>query len=299
MKRWIGLLCLFSLYSCGQTQSISTPASDAEAVHFSVLTFNVAARPGRGDKELERVLPLIGQKLDAFEISGVQECLSKCELLLNASKAPYKSYFKDKIGGIFPTNSGLASLSKYPIIEVKKRYYLAQAELSDQIAIKAILLIRYNIAGHTVDVYNTNMQPGDSQHAQTARTLQAAELIQMVLTESPPTNAVIIHGDFNMGPKRPGKTWSKYDPQHYNSQADMLARTTVFSGIMQSLALRDASDFVFGPKLDHIDRILFRSGSNTVFKPVGWDDKSDVFVDAEGHPLSDNTPVAVRFEMQE
>lgn len=262
MKRWMGLLCLFSLYTSGSVsagQKVETPLT------FSVLSYQVQS--SSQDK-----LPMIGGKLDAFDIAGIQGCFASCDALLAAAHHPNKYYFSERPHWWNRANSGLASLSNFPLIEVKKLYYKAQADFVDESAAKGLLLMRYNVNGHVLDVYNTQMQAGEGNLDIAARQFQVLELMKYLQTESPEDHSVILIGDFNMGSVKPT--------------------------IKEKLKLQDSSDALPQWWVDQLDRVLFRSGSNTVFKPIAWKDMSDEFVDAEGRPLSDSAPIAVQFELE-
>src|SRR6478736_1074397 len=106
MKRWIGLLCLFSLYSTGSF-------AQTKPVRFSVLTYSVESGGPDSIEQLKRNLPIIGEKLNAFDIAGIQGCFNWCDLLLAAAQHPNKFYFKERPHWWNRTNSGLASLSNF------------------------------------------------------------------------------------------------------------------------------------------------------------------------------------------
>ncbi len=263
MKRWMGLLCLFSLHYGGSglaAEHAGTPLT------FSVLTYQVQTASPEN-------LPVIGRKLDDFDIAGVQGCFSSCGILLAAAHHPNKYYFNERPFWWKRSNSGLASLSNFPLIEVKKVYYKAQAGFLNPDASKGILLMRYDVNGHILDVYNTQIQAGQEQLDVAARQFQALELVQYVNVESPPEHTVVLIGDFNLGKSKQPTIKSK-------------------------LKLQDPAETLYGWFENPFDRVLFRSGSNTVFKPIAWKDLSDVFVDAAGAPLSQSAPIAVEFSLE-
>jgi len=186
MKKWIGVLGLLSLCSCGLPDSKSSSMSeDKVRTSFSILTYNVQSRPILDYARTRRNLAQIGAKLDDFDIVGIQECFSRCELLLNASQLSSQYYFQDREHWWSLANSGLAGLSRFPLLEVKKQFFKSQANIADPLASKGILLLRYLVDGKTVDVYNTQLQAGSSQCAQKARQQQAEELVTFVGRESP------------------------------------------------------------------------------------------------------------------
>lgn len=262
MKRWLGLLCLFSLYSSGSARAAENSGTP---LTFSVLTYQVQSASSEN-------MPVIGHKLDDFDIAGIQGCFAQCESLLNAAHHPNKYYFNERPSWWHRSNSGLASLSNFPLIEVKKLHYKAQVNLVNDDTSKGILLMRYDVNGHILDLYNTQMQPGEEKLNAAARQFQTLELVQYVGLESPPEHTVILIGDFNMSGTKPT--------------------------IKSKLNLQDPAESLHGWLDNQFDRVLFRSGSNTVFKPIAWKDMSEVFVDAGGVPLAASAPIAVHFSLE-
>lgn len=263
MKRWMGLLCLFSLHY-GAPGLAAEPAETP--LTFSVLTYQVQTASSTN-------LPLIGSKLDDFDIAGIQGCFTSCDVLLAASHHPNKFYFNERPFWWKRSNSGLASLSNFPLIEVKKIYYKAQASFVDDKEAKGVLLMRYDVNGHILDVYNTQIEAGQDQLNLAARQFQALELVQYVNAESPEEHTVVLIGDFAVGKSKQPLIKSK-------------------------LKLQDPAETLFGWFENPFDRVLFRSGSNTVFKPIAWKDLSQEFVDGNGAPLSRSAPIAVQFSLE-
>ncbi len=165
-------------------------------------------------------------------------------------------------------------------------FFRAKAEIADRVASKGVLLTQWLIHQSVIDVYTTHMQACSSPAAQGARIRQMKELVKFVNQHSPPSHLVILSGDFNMGPRRDGKVWSDYKPNHYSSQNDMLQRTAVFEELTKELNLTDVSDQLLGPHLDHIERVLYRSGTQGHLTPHRWHDLPAEFVDSQGQPLS-------------
>lgn len=282
--------------SCGsEAPRAFSDLSTSQSRAFTVLTYNVQARPVLDRQRARRNLPKIGMLLRQFDVVGAQECFANCKLLLEAADHPSKAYFSQRKRWWSLANSGLAALGRLPLLEVRTEFYDERAELADRVASKGILLTRYALDDVLLDVYDTHMQAGHSAPAAAARRGQADQLVRFVSMNSPPEHAVIVLGDFNMGPHRPGRDWQAYEPLHYSSASDAEERTTTFRDMMQALQLSDASDSLFGPRYDHIDRILFRSPAGGHVVPVTWEDRSPDFVDEGGRRLSDGAPIAVQF----
>jgi endonuclease/exonuclease/phosphatase family metal-dependent hydrolase len=262
MKRWLVLLCLLSLYVSGSRQALGSQKSPRT---FTVLTYQVQSASAEN-------LARIGSKLNDFDIAGIQACFASCDILLDAAHHPNKYYFNRHSQGGDHSNSGLASLSNFPLIEVKQLHYKVQANVDSESGSKGILLMRYSVHGSILDVYNTQVQPGIQQLDVATRQFQALELIRYVSGESPAEHAVVLISDFN------------------------LASTE--AAIKAKLQLQEPGDFLSAWLPNASERVLFRSGSNTVFKPIAWQDVSKEFVDDAGLPLSSSSPVVVSFSFE-
>jgi endonuclease/exonuclease/phosphatase family metal-dependent hydrolase len=279
------------------TAATASSASPSNVVDLSLLTYNVQARPVLDDRRARRNLPVVGELLNEFDIAGVQECFSHADLLLGATTHPTHFYFDHREHWYSLANSGLLSVARFPAREIATVHYSREWEWGDFVASKGIVLLSLDVQGHVVDVYNTHMQAGASDGAASAREVQGRELVQFVQAHSPRSHSVILHGDFNMGPARPGKAFADFSPQHYASEDDMQKRTRVFSAMAHDLELADVSDTLFGPTMDYIDRVLYRAADGDTLVPTEWRDNGSRFVDSAGAPLSDSAPVSVRFHL--
>lgn len=264
-----------------------------EGNSFSILTYNVQARPILDDLRARRNLPIIGEKLNAFDLAGVQECFSHGSLLLGAADHESRITFKGRQHWWSIANSGLLSFSRFPVRESKNLFFQHKGEIADTVASKGILLTRCEISGELLDVYNTHMQAGNSASAQESRALQATELVDFIERNSPPGHAVILHGDFNMGPPRA----AHLSPSpHYATPEDEAARTAVFARMQGRLRMLDVAETLHGSAGDDIDRILYRSGTKLHIRPVNLTNHDAEFRDAGGASLSDSPPISARFE---
>lgn len=260
---------------------------------FSILTYNVQARPFLDDLRARRNLPIIGENLNAFELAGVQECFSHGNLLLGAADHESRIAFQGRQHWWSLANSGLASFSRFPVRETKTLFFRHKGEIADSVASKGVLLMRCKISGEILDVYNTHMQAGNSASAQEARAGQAMELADFIERNSPPAHAVILHGDFNMSPPR---TAHSSPSPHYANAEDEAVRTAIFAGMQGRLRLRDVAETLNGSAGDDIDRILYRSGTRLQITPVKLTHHDTEFRDAGGASLSDSPPISARFD---
>ena len=270
------------------------PEAGVGPAEFSVATYNVQARPWFDDAAEK--LPQIAPKLGAFDIACVQECFQRSHLLLD--QAPFKNFAY--FGGLMKpwklANSGLATLTNLPMGEATMAHYRAHGEFQNRVASKGILLTRLQVGGLPLDVYNTHMEAGDRSEAQTARHAQAREVIAFVQQHSPPDRALILTGDFNMSPTRPGKVFDPNRRGHYSTEEDMKSRNAAFDTLQEGLGLRDAHDTLLGPVSDDIERFLFRDGAAARLVPL--EIRSDPsFTRSDGSALSDGAPHVARFRI--
>ena len=103
------------------------------------------------------------------------------------------------------TGSGLASLSRHPV--VKEEFYSYKSSSSvDRLSNKGVLLTRILCnSNFEIDFYNTHLQASYLYRHQNAKTRirQLHELSEFVHTHSTPKNLVIILGDFNFKENTP------------------------------------------------------------------------------------------------
>jgi len=177
---------------------------------------------------------------------------------------------------------------------IQNHFFQHKGEIADSVASKGILLMRCEISGEILDVYNTHMQAGNSASAQEARALQALELVDFIERNSPPGHAVVLHGDFNMRPPRA----SHLSPApHYATPEDEAAQAAVFARMQDSLRMRDVAETLNGSPGDDIDRFLYRSGTTLQITPVNLTNHDAEFRDAGGARLSDSPPISARFDL--
>ncbi|MCA9506830.1 MAG: endonuclease/exonuclease/phosphatase family protein [Myxococcales bacterium] len=257
----------------------------------------------------------------------------KYDLLTENLQHKHKFYLSKKrplfLLNTFLTNSGLAVFSKFPIVSSKYTFYEAIANClptqcaGDMLASKGVIMTRLNIDGAIIDVYNTHMHAGDKIVEHEARLKQIKQLINFINDNSSPDSSVILMGDFNMSPKREGKTRKQLKPSgHYSDQEDMIRRTSAFDQLIKGLGFTDAIDSITENKNvtaickenyekitskkakggtcrqqpDEIDRILYRPGKYKL-KLLGLRKDADRFLNDKGKRLSDGNPNVAIFQL--
>ena len=272
-------------------------------VEFTVATYNIQGRPVIDDTQGK--FPEIGRRSNRFDIVGFQECFVNYDYLWRTLNHPVKVFDGTFRGITKPVGSGLSTVGSFPLNEVVQMHFSSKGELQNRPASKGILLVRFDIGGHNVDVYNTHMEAGSSEDAQEARWLQVEELVGFVADNSPPEHSVIFLGDFNMSPLR-----------DYHDDDTVTSRQLGFQAMMDGLGegFYDASDEVqgvpdpetvgegdpawFRSGVENVDRVLYRAGQGASLIPLQWERLREEFRDDEGNYLSDHDPISVRFLLE-
>lgn len=262
---------------------------------LDVLTYNVQMRPvlDQNIYKGRRISP----KLNAYDIALLQESFAEKAVLMEQARHAYKAHFTARRGAAL-VDSGLSTLSRYPVVETITEHYRSYAGIADGVASKGMMLTRIRVGEAIVDVYNTHMQAGDSDDENRARLAQATQLIEFVNRNSTKANGILIIGDFNMGPVRPGRMFRDFHPNHYANRRDMLLRTNSFQTIVDNLGLTDVQDMLMNEKVDDIERMLFRNGCGVTITPMATRKDTRDFVDEKGRKLSDSSPLVTTFKIE-
>jgi endonuclease/exonuclease/phosphatase family metal-dependent hydrolase len=265
------------------------------ATEFTLLSYNVQARPWLDDagEKLPKIAPL----LDGYDVVALQECFQQHRLVWAGTSHPNKVHFGRLAHPFKLAGPGLALLSRLPVGAVVTEHFTRNGELQNRVASKGIALVRVHAGGWVVDVYNTHMEAGGRPEAQPARMAQALQVVDFVTRHSPPAHGVVLCGDFNMMPLRPEKAPEDYRPGHFDNLEDLAGRTAAFQAMFEGLGLRDASDELFGPTRDDIERFLFRAPEGGVMTPLSLEQDTNRFRRADGSSLSDGSPYIARFRL--
>jgi endonuclease/exonuclease/phosphatase family metal-dependent hydrolase len=269
-------------------------AAAPAATEITLASYNVQARPYLDEATVK--LPQISPRLNAFDVAMIQECFERHDLLWSQAEHPNKAYFGRLDVPWRPVGSGLSAFSRLPVSGVEHYHYAVAGEFQNQLASKGMQLVRLVVGGMTVDVYNTHMEAGDLPEAHVARDAQAREMVSFVEAQSPESHAVILTGDFNMGPKQD----RPYDPDrrgHYSTAEDRDTRAASFAIIVDSLGVRNAQIELDGEIKEDIEHFLYRDGTGVKLTPLSLA-RDDTFADANGHRLSDGAPLVARFRVE-
>jgi len=244
-----------------------------------VLTYNVAGLPeGLSASRPVQNLPLIGARLNRFDLALIQEDFAYAELLRKHVRLPYSSRAFVR-GERYDFGDGLSQFGRDEFDEPERITWASCHGFTgfyfDCLTPKGVSFTRVRLSDNaTLDVYNLHMDAGRSAGDQTARE-QQLEQLQRLIRERSAGRAVLIGGDFNL------------------TTTDS-ARLRAFE---RETGTRDACARLGCPEPGRIDRILSRSSERISLTPKRWRvDRS--FVNERGEALSDHMPVAVEFELE-
>ena len=244
-----------------------------------VVTINVAGLPeGMSRSRPVKNLPLIGERLNDYDLAFVQEDFAYPSLLRTRLRLPYQSKGFVR-GNRYDFGDGLSLFSRRVFSEPSRTAWTACHGVTDSffdcLTPKGFTTTTLELApGASLDVVNVHLDAGFSPNDRKARAAQLEQLAR-ALGSASRDRALLVAGDFNL------------------SSAELAA----LDELERNMGLRDACRALSCREPRRIDRVLHRSSSSLVLVPIAWRvDPS--FVDAEGLPLSDHSAVAVTFRWQ-
>ena len=267
----IALVFTFALVSLFGSGSVAHAANV-----LRVVTYNVAGLPeGMSRSHPVRNLPLIGKRLNEYDLALVQEDFAYPSLVRQFLRLPHQS--KPFVrGDRYHFGDGLSVFSRLPFAEPTRTAWAECHGVTDSffdcLTPKGVLRTSVELSpGLALDVYDVHLDAGWSPADRLARAAQLEQLTRAIRSHSA-DRAVLVAGDFNLS----------------STELDALDRLEREVGVRDVCRALDCSE----PR--RIDRILFRSSGALELVPTAWRvDKG--FVDASGRPLSDHAAVAVTF----
>jgi endonuclease/exonuclease/phosphatase family metal-dependent hydrolase len=244
---------------------------------FRLATYNVAGLP-EGISQVHPVvnLPVVGKRLNAYDLALVQEDFAYPELLRKNLVLPYRSAAFAR-GDALHFGDGLSQFGRQPFGEVVRVPWSACHGIVDSyfdcLTPKGLAMIRVEVTPHAfVDVYNVHLDAGASKEDAAARAKQLAQLFETVRNLSA-DHAVAVGGDFNL----------------------TLAERPLLYELARAVGLVDVCARLSCAEPWRLDRVLTRGSPALGLEPRSWRlDHS--FRDAQGRPLSDHLLVAVELE---
>ena len=270
--RWFGALVGFALLL--PTANVAATSGSGT---LRVVTYNVAGLPeGISESHPIANLPVIGERLNRYDLALVQEDFAYAKALRAKLRLPYQSRPFER-GERYDFGDGLSTFSRFRFTEPDRTAWRScngfTGDYFDCLTPKGFTRTTLELDdGASLDVYDVHLDAGFSDGDRGARTAQLDQLGAAVLRYST-ERAVLVGGDFNL-------------------DADELPKLEHFA---TTTGLADACLTLRCPDRARIDRVLFRSSPAVLVKAVRWR-VAGGFLDSKGAPLSDHAPVAVDFE---
>lgn len=279
-RAWLGGVSVACALAVGAaSHARAEPQPGLRDGRFEVLTYNVAGLPeGLSNVHPIANLPLIGARLNQFDLVFVQEDFAYPELLRQRLLLPYRSAAFVR-GDVLHFGDGLSLFSRLPLAEVERGPWSACHGVVDSyfdcLTPKGYAFSRVELSpGVSVDAYDVHLDAGASEGDVTARRAQLEQLVEAMRRISA-DRPLILAGDFNLTQRE--------QPE--------------FRRLLGSLGVVDACEALRCAQRSRLDRVLFRSSERLRLMPRGWR-LAPGFRDAQGRPLSDHEPVAVVFRWQ-
>lgn len=259
----------------------SGDGSVPSAGSLRVLTYNVHGLPSAitGDDTPGRMVQIAPLLVD-FDLVGLQEDFDEANhaTLVEPAPQPVQDWFGEKKDDTRAYGSGLALLGPGAATLVHHQHYSACNGVtdgaSDCLASKGFQLLRLDLGGVELDVYNTHMEAGGGEEDDAARTVHVDELLA-AMDEHSADRPVLFMGDTNLNDD---------DPEDL---VEVLR--------LKAAGLRDACDEVGCPEPGRIDRVMLRDGGGVALQAASWQ-VTPGFEDAQGVPLSDHEPIEVQVD---
>jgi endonuclease/exonuclease/phosphatase family metal-dependent hydrolase len=272
VKHWFSAL----LVVLASTFGLAFSAVAAPNGRLRVLTYNVAGLPeGISRSSPLANHPLIGERLNQYDLALVQEDFAYARELREKIGLPYQSqpFVREQRVDF---GDGLSVFSRFHFPEPRRTPWSSchgiTGHFFDCLTPKGFSVTTLEL-GHGVplDVWNVHLDAGFSAGDRAARASQLEQLAAAVRLHSS-DRALIVAGDFNLS----------------SAELDQLRL------FQRATATRDACRATRCPQPWRIDRVLFRPSKALPLAAARWR-LPPGFVDARGAPLSDHAPVAVDF----
>jgi endonuclease/exonuclease/phosphatase family metal-dependent hydrolase len=173
------------------------------------ITYNICALPDlvtveRDLAPAEKRMPVIGEKLKAYEIIGVQEAFIQERFLMERRLQVYYAVYGGATGRVRTPGSGVAIFSKWrPVKSVYEKW--EQSKGYDSLSGKGFVMATIPITdGLAVDVYDFHAQAGNPE----IRTTNYHQLDTALQRYSIGTGRpIVVMGDFNCEVDEPECDW--------------------------------------------------------------------------------------------
>ncbi|MCH7232708.1 hypothetical protein L0U85_17890 [Glycomyces sp. L485] len=274
---------------------LAAPASAQEAPggSLSVLTYNIAGLPlGLGEGDPETNTPIIGSRLDPYDIVHVQEDFNYHASLYEADDHAHRT---PTSGGV-PFGDGLNTLSHLPFEDFERvKWDDCSSGSGDCLTPKGFTFMRARLAeGAWVDLYNLHTDAGVKSGDLAARRANLAQVSAFMESHSA-GNAVIVYGDTNTRYTREGDDIAAFAAANGLSDpwVDLVRGGDAPDKGEEAIVCDDAT---VSASCEVVDKVLYRGGEHVGLEAVAYRNDDGAFRDANDEPLSDHYPIAVDFD---
>jgi len=264
------------------------------ATEFTAVAYNVQARPVFDDSEYK--FARMPKVLEPYDIITFQEMFKDHDLMYAGLSHPVKVYHSTLLNWWRIVGSGLGTVSRFPLEKADAIVFQHAGDFQNKPASKGVLFTRFLVGGNPLDVYTTHKAAGRKEESTRDKPRQAAELVEFVKKNSPPENAVIVLGDFNLRFGNRGEA-PRPIPAEPPATFEGMPIEDVIGAICAHLNLKDMSWEVNGKPTDDPDHILFRSGTKATLTPLSCVSDGPEFYDENKKELSDHVPVIGKFRI--
>eukprot|EP01112_Ceratiomyxa_fruticulosa_P014964 TRINITY_DN4346_c0_g3_i1.p1 TRINITY_DN4346_c0_g3~~TRINITY_DN4346_c0_g3_i1.p1 ORF type:complete len:261 (-),score=32.46 TRINITY_DN4346_c0_g3_i1:81-863(-) len=258
-------------------------------VSVSVLLWNVWNLPSflsdHRSKERARIIAT-SRIFENYDVVILNEAfINKGELLRNKVH-PYIATLERRWNSIF--DSGIVVLSKYPIMEIFREYFVDRTGW-DCFCSKGLVLCKIQVNEGEEGVLNivgTHMQAGNSNADQRSRFGQSGQVARFLAKHCNQYSKIVFGGDINMGPVL-DPAFQRYSC-HYSDVKDAQDRHKAYVRLREEANLRD----IFAPgQEEDINRFLVRNILNIDSLRYIPEPR-----DEQGRRLSDSAALVLTFQ---
>jgi endonuclease/exonuclease/phosphatase family metal-dependent hydrolase len=268
----------------------ATPPATAQSGTFNVLTYNIAGLPlGLGDGDPETNTPLIGQRLDAYDIVNVQEDFNYHAALYENDTHPHRTATSGGAG----FGDGLNTLSDHPFDDFE-RVDWQECTNADCLTPKGFSLARVRLAeGVFVDLYNVHANADVTDAALEARRANIEQLSDFIQANSA-GNAVIVMGDTNTRYTREGDNIRTLVEENglTDPWVDLVRGGEAPPQGGEALVCDEAAPT---DECEVVDKVLYRGGPLVELTATRYHNEWESFLRDDGEHLSDHYPHTVDF----
>jgi len=276
---------------------IGFSAEKLELVHsdqggFSVITYNVAGLPQvicSATTERAKSMSEIGTLLNDYDIAHVQEDFNYNRFLYQGgNQHPYRTKTK---GGI-PFGDGLNTLSKFPILEMR-RIPWRNCNGADCLTPKGFTYSKIEIAKDIyIDFYNVHANAADDPASAAARRKNIEQLSRYIQDHSA-DQAVIVMGDINAHFCYEHDNIRDFIHDNQLSDTWLMLKANDCFPMFKPFVKEDI--LLLSDECESIDKVLYRSSHNLLLTPSQYRFENLKFRNNQEEPLSDHCPVSVYF----